>query len=328
MVRSLRYVLLVVVLALVGGACGGGTDTDGDRAAATTTTTTAEAKAATKAATDDGIEVVDGGKEPRRELRLALHEGDTFRSVMVMKLGIAMTLGGEAVPSTTTPPVRILMTGRIEKVADGEAHYRYTMDELGIVPTERVDPAVADATNKALAAMKGLSGEGVVDELGHAKDASVDTSKVTDPTMKSTLDSFTSQISNLTVPFPADAVGLGATWEARREAVLNGIKTQTTATYHLVARAGDTYELDVTQAVTAPKGPIDFPGLPPGATAEIVSYRQDNKGHVKGDLRRVVPTSTRITGGGPIEMRFTEAGRPEPQTLVQTLTLDVSLEDA
>ena len=309
----LHVLALLAVLAFLGtSACSGGNgDDEGGGGAA-----------------QDDVVVVKQGSEPRAELRLGLKAGDTFRSAMTMKMGIAMTVNGQQVPNTATPAVRMVMAGRIEEVSDtGVAAYRYTMEELGVVPAAEVDPAVAAATTQALASMQGLTGTGSVDRRGTAGPATLDTTKVTDPAVKSMLDSVTSQVANLTVPFPEKAVGVGAVWRAKKEAVLNGITTETTTSYTLVARDGDGYELDVTQDVTAAKGDVAIPGLPAGATAEVIRYQLANTGHITGNVGRAIPSKSRVSGGGDIEMRVAEGGGPT-QSLLQTLTVDITFEDA
>lgn len=329
--RSLRP-LLAAILALfltILGACGGGADDDdsGDTAAGTTSEAAegdAEGGAGERAA-GGGVQLLDAGKEPRRELRFVLRPGQTFRTRMTMTMGMNMAIDGRAMPSMPLPPMEVLIAGRIDEVEDGVARYSFTYERIGAVRTEGIDPAVASQYDTALQKMHGLQGTGSIDAQGNVGESTVDTSKVTDPTLKSTLDSMTAQISNMTVPFPTEAVGVGARWKADRRTLLNGITTDASHTYTLRSRDGDRYVLDVEQSVTAAPGPVEIPGLGAGR-AEIVDYLVENRGEIAGDLTRVLPVSSDISGGGDIEMKVSDGG--QTANLFQKLTLQVTFAEA
>ena len=314
---AVRWVL--VLLVLVVGACGGGGDDGGDDGPAS------EASGGDGAGIGE-VELLSSGSEPREELRLGLEVGQTFRSTMVMRMGLTMTIDGEPMPATALPPMRFVMSGRVDELSgDGVATYSFTYDELRADPAEGVDPNVVSQVDASLQAMKGMRGTGTVDRQARSGKATLDTAGVTDPNLKSTLDSFTSQVSNLTVPFPSEAVGVGARWRGRQEVLLNGITTRSTSTYTLQRRDGDEYEFEVEQDVTSPKGEVDLPGLPEGASAELVDYAVTNRGTIRGRLSSLLPVSSRLSGGGDIEMGVTQGS--ERSTLLQKLTMDLALDE-
>jgi hypothetical protein len=61
------------------------------------------------------------------------------------------------------------------------------------------------------------------------------------------------------VVLPAEAVGLGARWEARKELELYGFKVQQVDSYTLVERVGDEVKLNVTVTQNALPQTVDFP---------------------------------------------------------------------
>lgn len=325
--RASRPVIALLVLLLtVLGACGGDDDQPGESASRSDA---GEAPAATEGEdapdAERAVELLDAGSEPRQELRFELQEGQEFRARMTMVTKLDMSVDGQPLPSTPLPPTEIVITGKIDDVADGVASYSFAYERIGAVAAEGVDPAVVAQYDTALAKVQGLRGTGSIDDQGNAGKSTLDTSAITDPALKSTLDSVTSQVTNLTVPFPRDAVGAGARWTAVRRSVQNGITTDSTSTYTLRSRDGDRYVLDVDQRVTAPPGRADLPGLN-GSTAEIIDYDVTSSGEVTGDLANVLPESSVVAGGGDIEMKVTNDG--ETANLVQKLELRVTLAPA
>lgn len=322
--RSTVVALLVLLLPVL-GACGGDDDDDqpaeaGARSEAGSRSEAAEGEDAPDA--EAVVELLDAGSEPRQELRFELREGQEFRARMTTLTKSDMSVDGQALPSTPLPPTEIVIAGKIDDVADGVASYSFTYERLGAVAAEGVDPAVVAQYDTALEKVQGLRGTGSIDDRGKAGKSTLDTSAITDPALKSTLDSVTSQVTNLTVPFPVDAVGAGARWRVVRRAVQNGITIDSSSTYTLRSREGDRYVLGVDQTVTAPPGRANLPGLD-GGTADIVDYEVTSSGEVAGDLTNAFPESSAISGGGDIEMKVTKDG--ETANLVQKIDLQVTL---
>ena len=314
---------------LVVGGCGGGddgaADSDGSRSGSASEPASESPEEAEGAGAPGTVELLEAGAEPRAELRFDLEAGQTFRTTMTMDMAMEMSIDGQSVPTPTLPAMEVLIDGRIEEVDDGTATYTFTYGEIGTVAGADVDPAVAKQYETALQSMQGLTGTGSIDTRGNVGESTLDTSKVTDPNLKATLDSVTSQISSMTVPFPKGAVGIGARWRAVRRTVINGITTDATTTYVLESRDGARYALDIVQEVTAPAGPVDIPGLG-AARAEVVDYQMENTGEVEGDVTAMLPTSSTISGEGDIRMKVIEGGKTSD--LVQKLTLRVSFAEA
>ena len=274
---------------------------------------------------NDEVIVENPGAEPQETLRYSFAEGTEVRSVMTMRLGLEMAVDGQPLPTTELPATRVVITVRIDSVDGNEAEASFAYDELEAVPEPGIDPAVVETMNAALADVQGVTGTMTINDRGETSAAEIDSSTVSDPNIRATLDSVTSQISALTVAFPAEPVGVGAVWSANQQAELNGIRIETTTTYTLRARNGADYEFDVQQDVTAPPGPAEIPGLG-AADVEIVSYDTANTGTVAGSLSSPLPTESDLTGGGDITMRITEGG--ETSNLTQQLTIEITLAPA
>ena len=326
--RSWRRALvpLATVAALVAGGCGDSSERSTEPVPDTTSEATVADVVGADQATDErnGLELLDAGAAPRERLVLQPVVGAEAERVMVAEIGIAVEIDGEELPSPTLPATRLVLRSLVDDVDDeGTITSTFTLVDAAAVDGPGVDPAVLAQTNAALDQMDGLTGTGTTDRHGGSPDVSIDTGPITDPALRSTLDSLTSQLTNLTAPLPAQPVGVGASWRVDRSATLNGVQTDTSTTYTLQARSGNDYVLDVVQEATAPPGPTELPGLPAGVTASIESFLLRSTGEVRGRLDQPLPDSSTIEGGGDIEL--TVEGDGEAGRLSQHVTVDASL---
>lgn len=326
--RSWRRALvpLATVTALVAGGCGNSSDRSTGPEPDTTSQVTAGDDVGADQATDEGngLELLDAGAAPRERLVLQPVVGAVAERVMVAEIGITVTIDGEELPSPTLPATRLVLRSQVDEVDDdGTITSTFTLVDAAAVDGPGVDPAVLAETETALNQLDGLTGTSTTDRHGGSPNVSIDTGPITDPALRSTLDSLTSQLTNLTAPLPAQPVGVGASWRVDRSATLNGVRTDTSTTYTLQARAVNDYVLDVVQEATAPSGPTELPGLPAGVTASIESFVLQSTGEVRGRLDQPLPDSSTIQGGGDIEM--TVEGGGEAGRLSQQVTVDASL---
>jgi hypothetical protein len=317
-------VAILVALALLGAvSCGGSNDSE-DGAEPTATT-----DAGSPATTGAGgrVTVEDAGREPRQRLQLRLAEGSTTRAAMVSKVELDMNIEGNRLSAGALPTTRAVIEQRIDRVdPDGTAHYTVTIGDWSVEATPGVDEAVADQTERALAQLEGLRGTGTIDPSGSTQSVRMDTSTVQDPIMKSTLDSFSSQVTNLAAPFPSEPVGPGARWRATSSATINGITMNTTSTYTLRSRTGDHYELDVVQEAEAPSGRVEIPNLPAGTETSIESFTVRSTGRIAGELTKPLPSNSTVQGGG--EGRLTVVAQGNRGTLFERIKIDVALSPA
>lgn len=330
---------VVVPLLLVGllltGACGDSSEPADDGAAEDTSQGTPEDTSegasdeseAADRATDErnGVEVLDAGSDPRQRLLLQPEVGAELQRTMVANVGITLEVDGEELPAPTLPATQLVLRAQVDDVADdGTITTTVTFVDVAALDEPGVDPAVLAQTNAALAQMNGLTGTGTTDRHGGSANVTLDTSTITDPTLASSLESLTSQLTNLTAPLPAQPVGEGASWRVERSATLNGVQTDTATTYTLQSHSGNDYVLAVEQEATAPPGPAEIPGLPAGVSATIESFLVSGTGEVQGRLDQPLPDNSTIEGSGDIELTIGQDGA-DSGSVSQHLILEVSL---
>ena len=325
-----RTALTIGLLLFTAAACGDGDSPSAAPETPTTATPTTIAPTTlppTTVAPKPVVTLDSPGAQPRQPLVLRLAAGSSAKVAMVNKLTLKITVGGQAAPSSVVPGTRQVITQRVDKVeADGSANVSITFSDASVVPTPGADPAVVQATQAGIEPLNRLRGTQTIDADGSVRNVTFDTSAVTDPAIKGTLDSMTSQLGSLSAPFPREPVGVGARWTVTSTATLAGIKMTTTTRYTLRSRTGDRYELDQTQEAAAVPGPVPLPNLPAGAQASVTSFTVKSTGQISGDLTRHLPTKSSIKGTGDGTFAMTVGA--EKVSLVQNLTMETTTSPA
>ena len=317
--RRLRLLGLLLALLLAVGACSdGGSDTkssNGDGGGGSATKPVKEP--------DDLVEITSRGSEPRHKMRLRVEKGQKQQFTTTAAISYELTFDGQPLPSTKVPTTRITADTTVDDVlADGTIRYSFVYTKVEALP-DGADPDVVAKMQPLLDQMAGVTGTAELTARGEAIEATVDSTKVSDASVKAQLDQFVDQIGNLTVPFPDQAVGKGAEWSATNEVTLNGITTQVRNIFRLSSVADDRYELTVTQRQTAKQGPVALAGLPEGAKADLQSMDLTGRGTTLGFFTKLLPTAT-ISSSGEIKMHVTAGG--DEGDVLQKLSLKIDLQ--
>ncbi|MEA2828021.1 MAG: hypothetical protein QOG43_2460 [Actinomycetota bacterium] len=321
-----RIALAFVLLLVTAPACSsdGGSSSSSEPSAATSTAPPAPT---TTVAESSRVVLDDAGAQPRQALALRVAAGTRSQVAFESRIGLEMTIDGETVPTGALPATSLVLDEVIDKVdADGTAHYSVTFEKVTVVGGAGTDPEVVSQTQAGLSELEGLTGTGTFAPHGGGQTLSYDTASITNPTLRSTIASISSQVGNLSAPFPAEPVGVGARWSTTSTATINGITMNTTTQYTLRSRTGDRYELDFSQTADAPPGPADFPNLPAGTRASIISFKVQSTGQTAGDFTRHMPQTSTATGTG--DGTFTITVGANQATLEQHLSMDATVSPA
>lgn len=213
------------------------------------------------------VVVLDYGEAPRQELRYRYAEGATS-ALMSMTAEMAPQPG----MALSFPPIVVPMTiETTEVLTDGSARYAVRM--AGPVLDDSAAPG-AVAMNQMIGSMLGQVGgmttSGWVDIRGQVLDDGVgefsdsgepDIGTLSDTQAQSAeiLGDLQNQMQQMSVPFPAEAVGLGARWQQTSSIKTGGVSAIQVSEFTLRARDGDTLELGVTITQTIDRQ-SDFAG--------------------------------------------------------------------
>lgn len=319
----LRYLATAVALALMAAGCGGD-----DKSAEQTPPTTRSATTSSGDKTDGApvVKLLEAGAEPRKKLRLALVEGSTVRAALTMKFGIQLEADGKPLPSSAIPPIRVDLGTTVNEVKDsGDARIGFAYERIEVVDDGSADKSVVEQVRQSgIDKLANLKGETTVTRRGVAKDSSIDLPEDLPPALEQVVGQLSQQTGNLTVPFPEEAVGEGAKWNATTSVDAGGIEAELVLTYTLRQLDGDQYVLDVSYEQTADRQKADLPGVPEGTEVELRDLLVKGTGEIAGNVASVLPTLSTLSAAGTVNMDVKSA--TEQGKLVQKLSLEVTFE--
>ena len=139
-----------------------------------------------------------------------------------------------------------------------------------------------------------------------------------DPVLSSFATQIEDQFRSITIPFPEEPVGVGASWTVQTDLELSGVTSEMDSTYTLEELRGDRYTLAVEIEQTTEPGEIEGGG-------EILSGNSTGTGRVDGDLGALLPIRSEATTEGTTAVEVPVEGG-DPQELEQDVTVDLTLE--
>lgn len=238
------------------------------------------------------VKLVYPGAEPRHPIRYAIANGRSEHFTMDLSTDLALQMAGVSLPSFKLPTMRmaadVVVTGL---TASGDVSYTVAMTDFKLVNTADVDPNILAALQGSSADVKSITGGATISARGISRDTKLDTSKVTNRQMAEMINSLTSTIQQLSLPFPEEAVGSGAEWEVRQTSVVNSAQTFQHVTVDLVSLDDASCTLKLMTDLTAPPQPVTAVGLPADVQASLENMRGSGTGTVTIHFNSLVPTS-------------------------------------
>ena len=278
---------------------------------------------AISAAAQPVIVVQDFGEAPRQEIRYSFTPGATTDATMSMR--IQMSMGGQQMSGMDMPAVETPVTVRTSEVRpDGSARYEYEVASPALAAGSSGNAALDQSLASSLGQAGGASGWYRVDARGNILEGSQSPSP--DAALPAQagqlLNDFQGQMQQLSAPFPAEAVGVGARWQITTTAVLMATPMTMTIDYTLLARDGDTVELGMTmvQAATAPAAPVA--GIPAELQSMLGAMRATGTGKMTVDLNSMVPKSEMSMS---TSMAMTMPGRGQGQAPGQNMSMNMQM---
>lgn len=213
------------------------------------------------------VTLIDAGAEPRQPLRYQLQAGRSERVQIDSQVQISLAMGGQSMPLTLAPPVRMTLDlASNEVAADGSARISYKLVSLEAVGEGQ---QVAQM-NQALAGFAGISGWYRIDPRGNVLEGQVDPLPADNPAAAGVVNEVEQAMQRMSAPLPEQAVGPGARWQVTQSIEDNAMKMTQTSEFTLRSRNGQTLELDM-RFVEAQMDSVA--GLPPGAKLESVELK-------------------------------------------------------
>ena len=233
------------------------------------------------------VTLLEAGAAPREPLRYSFKSGASERASVDLIMQIAMSMGGQQMPMGNTPPIRMVMGMKTTEVGqDGSARVEFEVVSAEAVGAAPGDPNAA-AVAQGLAGVKGMGGSYRISPQGAISGAAMKPAQ--GGAAMPALGDMEQTMEQLTAPFPAEPVGVGARWQVVQQADTGVMKVSQTAEYTLRSRKGNTIELGVKMI----DAKIDAGGMPAGTTVNGVAIT--GGGTMTTDLARLVPSGTMDT---------------------------------
>lgn len=267
------------------------------------------------------VTLLDPGSEPRRELRYDFEQGYTQQGAMEMAIQLGVDMGGLQMPMNM-PAIRMDMTMNTAEVADdGSARFEYEYTSAEVVG-DAGNPLGA-ALGSALSQINGVSGWVRVDPRGTTLEAGFGAPGANAQQLAQVLDSAEQSIQQMSAPWPAEPVGVGAQWQAVTSFESGGFTLEQTATYTLESFDGNGVNVSVDLSQMAGEQALDgAAGLPPGAQVSLMSMESTGSGSMQVDLGALIPASEMSMSTA---MTMSVAMQGQSQQMSMNVQTDISM---
>jgi hypothetical protein len=286
-----------------------------------TTSTPKAGTAATKPvekSEPDVLKLVDAGREPRRALRFQPKVGDKHKTLMTTKIGMEMSMGGNAMPKMAMPIMKLPMDISVDAVAaDGDISFTTTMGELELEATGDEMPGMADAMKAALGGAKGMTTSSVKNSRGVVKSADLKLAADASPQLRQSMEQMKDSLSGMSSPFPEEPIGIGAKWEYRQVLKSQGMTIKQASTYELVALEGNRAEVKITILQSAANQKISSPAMP-GMKVDLDKMEGTSTGKAVVDLTRLLPVSGEVNSEADIKAGMNLGGQKQSMDMKTT----------
>jgi hypothetical protein len=233
------------------------------------------------------VKLVSAGAAPRRALRYSIPANYKGSMDMTQSMEMSMSMMPAPMAMTLNTGLNIAVTS---VAANGDIAYSVEFTKASI--DGAADNPVAMGMQAAIGAMVGVKGTAVISNRGVSKSLSLGADKAGDPTASQAFDQVKSAVEYLVVPFPEEAIGVGARWEARYGVEMGGMTTFARAEYELTALQGSTATVALKMEQTAPPQNMTAAGLPPEMQMTVERMTGTGAGKTTQPLNSLVPTST------------------------------------
>jgi hypothetical protein len=217
--------------------------------------------------------VLDAGQEPREPLRYKIARGTTTTSTMDFGIAsLATSSAGSAL--AVTPGVRLhIVSGPSLEGRRGSIRFDVRIIKSEALVPEGIDPAVAMDLNKSASVLNNVGGWVEVDDRGIVQRTELnEAAKRADIPVRLLVMIINARTSLARVILPAEPVGAGARWEARKDLVLYGFEVTQVDTYTLVVQMQQTA---LPQTVTFEEQGIEL---------QVESFKMNATGEVIANL--------------------------------------------
>jgi len=265
------------------------------------------------------VKLLAPGAEPRTALRYTIAANSKARAEMTMNMTMAMSVAGMSMPMNM-PGMKMTIDLAVTNVA-ANGDFSYDVAFTGFTMDAGADGnPLAAALESVQSSITSMKGSATVSNRGVTKTSKMDAA---DPTVSQALGSMTSEAQNFSMPFPEEAVGVGARWEVRQASTNGGQTIFQKTTYEVTSIAGPAVTMTVKSEQTAPPQSVSNPNLPAGAEIYLDKMTGTSEGKVTIRLDNLVPTSE-MTSTSSMSMTMNMGGQSQPLASDNTTKITIA----
>ena len=247
------------------------------------------------------VTLTSPGTGKRSPLRFSARRGSRSTLTMSIKMAIGIEVGGNVVPPTATPEIRMVMGVTVTGVDPaGDMTYAMATRKVEALPGKGVTPEVLASTSAALAGISELAGRATVTPRGFARDVSLDVPATATQQTRDMLNGMKQSLSQLAAPLPEEPIGVGATWDTTTVLEQNGMRLTQIAHYKLLSRTRTRADF----AVTIEQQALPQTIVANGIKLELTSYQGGGAGTTALDLGMLVPRRSTVKVHSALEMKM------------------------
>jgi hypothetical protein len=207
----------------------------------------------------DPVLLLEAGAEPQAPLRYKIADGTTTKSNMDFTIATLATTS-ESAALSVVPGVRLHIVSGPAMATENGVKFEVNIAKAEAAVPQGVDPKLAEELRQSAAILDDVGGTVEMNDRGISLSTQLnDKAKSPDLPLRLLMMIVNARTTLSRVVLPAEPVGLGARWEARKELTLYGFKVQQVDSYTLVERVGDEIKLNVTVTQNALPQSVDFP---------------------------------------------------------------------
>ena len=232
------------------------------------------------------VTVEDIGSEPRQVLRIASEVGATKTVTQIQDIGMDIEAAGQS-QSMQNPTTEIDITYTVVGGDGDRIEVEGTYDEVRVLETDGADAATVATTRETMTAFEGASFLGTYTDRGSVIGIEFDGldlggvgGEPFGAMLDQLIDSLSESAESLSVPFPVEAVGVGARWTVESAAELGGLPFEQTSTVEITELDGDRVVGTIDQVLRFVEGEADVFGV----TVDVLGGEFTGGGSIEWDL--------------------------------------------
>ena len=232
----------------------------------------------------DPVTLLEAGRPPLRLLRKRISPG-TRQSLQVAARTSPIRSGPEGNVREPAPVLRVKVAVAVEDASPGsDIRYRWTLERVEVADTEGMAPPAVDAMRRGVDRLPGSAGTGSLDGRSLGPPSEFQRAAGAGTSAGQAAQRFSAMLDQLLVPLPAEAVGVGARWQARRRVDEDGFQVDVLSTYELRDVSDDEVTLHAVVRREALRQVVKEPGGLPDTEVELLQLMSEGQADIVVDL--------------------------------------------